>query len=94
MGTYKVINPFIDKETKEKFGVGSEYYTEDHKRVGYLKDWGYLGEDVEPSEEEPIGEEDGIRHVGGGYYELPNGEKVKGKDKALETLKEQQGSEG
>ncbi|PDY18268.1 hypothetical protein COM83_25930, partial [Bacillus cereus] len=27
-------------------------------------------------------------HVGGGYYELPNGEKIKGKDAALEALKQ------
>jgi hypothetical protein len=26
-------------------------------------------------------------HVGGGYYELPNGEKVKGKENALEELR-------
>jgi hypothetical protein len=27
-------------------------------------------------------------HTGGGYYELPNGEKVRGKENALEALKE------
>ena len=27
------------------------------------------------------------KHVGGGYYELPNGEKVKGKQAAEEALK-------
>lgn len=25
-------------------------------------------------------------HLGGGFYQLPNGEKVRGKDKALEAL--------
>lgn len=34
-----------------------------------------------------------IKHVGGGFYELPNGEKVKGKDKALEALQALQGSD-
>jgi hypothetical protein len=33
------------------------------------------------------GEEQGIKHVGGGWYLLPNGEKVQGKDEALEALK-------
>lgn len=28
-----------------------------------------------------------IKHVGGGWYELPNGEKVQGKDEAIEALK-------
>ena len=27
------------------------------------------------------------KHVGGGYYELPNGERVKGKEAAEEALK-------
>ncbi len=31
---------------------------------------------------------DGIKHLGGGYYELPNGEKVRGKDKATAALEE------
>ncbi len=26
------------------------------------------------------------KHIGGGWYELPNGEKVKGKDEALEAM--------
>lgn len=31
--------------------------------------------------------EDGLKHLGGGWYELPNGEKVKGKEEALAALK-------
>lgn len=27
-----------------------------------------------------------LNHVGGGYYELPNGERIKGKDKAEKAL--------
>ena len=29
-----------------------------------------------------------MNHVGGGYYELPNGERIKGKDKAEKALAE------
>lgn len=29
---------------------------------------------------------EGLTHMGGGYYELPNGEKVRGKEKAIEAL--------
>ncbi len=34
-----------------------------------------------------------IKHVGGGWYQLPNGEKVQGKEEAQEALKELQGSD-
>jgi len=33
-------------------------------------------------------------HMGGGHYELPNGEKVKGKESALEALREWKASQG
>ena len=31
-------------------------------------------------------DETGLMNLGGGYYKLPNGEKVRGRDKALEAL--------
>jgi hypothetical protein len=31
--------------------------------------------------------QDKLKHVGGGYYELPNGEKIRGKEVAMEALK-------
>jgi hypothetical protein len=37
---------------------------------------------------------DKMKHVGGGYYELPNGEKVKGKEAAIEALKVLEGGNG
>jgi len=39
---------------------------------------------VEPDQEEDQDSE--LNHVGGGYYELPNGERIKGKDKAEKAL--------
>lgn len=38
----------------------------------------------EPSETKPKTE---LKHVGGGWYELPNGERVQGKEAAEEALK-------
>lgn len=94
MSRFKVKTPFRDKDTNDLFGVGSEYYTEDQERAKYLQEWGYLGEVIETeTESDPDNDEEGIKHVGGGYYELPNGEKVKGKDKALEALKVLQDSD-
>lgn len=52
-------------------------------------DDGAKGDQVESNGDDPEGEaENELKHVGGGYYELPNGEKVKGKEKALEALAE------
>ncbi len=39
---------------------------------------------VEPDREEDPDSE--LNHVGGGYYELPNGERIKGKEKAEKAL--------
>lgn len=88
MPSYEVKVPFRDKDTEELFGVGSEYFTEDPDRVKFLQNEGYLGEVI--NEQTPDDDADSIDqyHTGGGYYELPNGDKVRGKDKAIAALKE------
>lgn len=89
MPSYEVIKPFRDKYTDDLFGKGDEYFTEDEKRAKYLQEWGYIGKEIEHENDEGIeneDDEDGIKHVGGGYYELPNGEKVKGKQNAIAEL--------
>ena len=47
-------------------------------------------EPARPSDAEAL---DGIRHVGGGWYELPNGERVQGEDAAREWLRQAQAGE-
>jgi hypothetical protein len=87
--SYEVIKPFRDKYTGDLFGKGYEYFTEDEKRAKYLQEWGYIGKEIEKENDEEIeieNDEDGIKHVGGGYYELPNGEKIKGKQNAIAEL--------
>jgi hypothetical protein len=90
MSKYTVISGFTDKDTGDRFLVGDVYESDDAKRTGFLQDKGFL--DGEPSDTEPENEQkdddQGIKHVGGGYYELPNGEKVRGKEAALDTLKD------
>jgi hypothetical protein len=81
LSSYKVVIPFRDKETLDLFGVGDSYYTEDPERAKHLQQEGYLGEEVQVDSEE-----DWPKHVGGGHYELPDGNKVKGKDNALKAL--------
>ena len=62
-------------------GIG---FTEDEKVKNTLvNDFGY-----ELVNEEVVNNEGTVKHVGGGYFELPNGEKVKGKELALEKLNE------
>lgn len=93
---YGVTTAFKDKYTQKNYLVGSSFESEDQDRISYLQSNGFLsGEPIPETESEnddstsETGAEDNpeIKHVGGGYYELPNGEKVKGKEKALETLK-------
>lgn len=77
-----VIKAFVDKNTNIGYSVGDAFESNDSERVSFLQDEGYLFRSVE---EESL---EGIKHVGGGYYELPNGDKVKGKEAAFEALKE------
>jgi hypothetical protein len=90
---YNVITPFIDKDTHDPYGVGSFYETKDENRATYLQEQGYLGEvdDVSSNTENDINSE--IKSLGSGWYQLPNGDKVQGKEKAEEALKEIQGSD-
>jgi hypothetical protein len=46
----------------------------------------YVEEEIFETENTTLNIDD--YHVGGGYYELPNGDKVRGKEKAEEALKE------
>ncbi|MCU5047632.1 hypothetical protein OCA01_21515 [Bacillus cereus] len=85
MQEFKVITAFRDKFSYVHYSVGESYKTDDQERVEFLQKEGFL-------ETEPIGGYKPvvpeIVHVGGGYYELPNGEKVKGKEAALKALEE------
>jgi len=79
--SYEVIKAFRDKTDNLKLiNVGDPYSHGDEGRVAYLVKKGFL---TEKSKQPP---KDDIKHVGGGWYELPNGEKVKGKDEALAAL--------
>lgn len=98
---YPVLKNFRDKETGRLLLAGQSYSHEDQARLDNLIELGFLqgaavGE-VKDNKEEG-GQEDGQsegteedsfpKHTGGGNYELSNGEKVKGKDKALAAEKE------
>jgi len=72
----KVLKAFRDKYTFEYYSVGDFFVSEDIERVAYLCEKGFL-EKIKINIEEPT-------HLGGGYYELFNGEKIRGKEKAYQ----------
>ena len=87
----KVRETFYDKVAKRERRKGQEYQAETQERLDHLVALGL----VVPVQQlamashavKTSGElEPELQHVGGGYYLLPNGEKIKGKDKALEAL--------
>lgn len=85
---YKAKTPFKERhENKKLYKKGDIYTFEDEGRIDFLVEQGYL---EEVAEEEVV---DDLKHVGGGYYELPNGEKVRGKEEALKALAELESGE-
>lgn len=95
--TGTVVEEFQCKLTKEFFPVGSQYVTDDQERIQFLNDAEYVeGATEVVSNPDHTAEDDDpnteIKHVGGGYYELPNGEKIKGKENAEEALKALKGA--
>lgn len=69
----EVIKRFRDKETKRLYEKG-DLYKGSKERVSLLTKKGFLA-DTPP-----------LNHIGGGYYELPDGSRVKGKEQAMKAL--------
>lgn len=84
---YKVLKRFEDKETKVFYSEDGFYAHPDQERIDFLIEKGYLEKrpDDSAAAEFP-------RHTGGGWYQLSNGEKVKGKEEALAAEKDFQKS--
>lgn len=80
MNRYLVKNPFYLCGVLQVKGVEVEL-TEDQFEELSTKD--VIGRPIAAT---PTEDSDEIKHVGGGYYELPNGDKVKGKDEASAAL--------
>jgi len=96
----KVVNPFKANEHNGHFYKAGETYpaegfSADEERVYFLTGVHpkykkvYLAEVVineqEQKTEQKTEQLDYPKHTGGGYYELSNGDKVKGKDEAIEA---------
>lgn len=77
---YYVKHAFRDKEDGLKpYSKGETYSSENEERVAFLMEKGFL---EEKSKQPPQGEKEFPKHAGGGYFELSNGDKVRGKEEA------------
>lgn len=84
---YVVIRNFIDRFNNRRLcKVGEEHVPPNEERAQLLIDKGFIEAVDDGTAAEDV--EDGLVKLGGGYYELPNGEKVRGKEKALEALED------
>lgn len=84
---YVVIKNFFDRFNNRKFcSVGEDHVPPNDERAQLLLDKGFIKVVDGEGGSDTAELEDGLIKLGGGYYELPNGEKVRGKEKALEAL--------
>ena len=82
---YPVLKNFKDKQDNKREYQLNDWYPRfnfevDNDRVEELYKLGYIGKQDEEVEQYP-------KHVGGGWYELSNGERVQGKEEAIEAEK-------
>ena len=89
MPDYTVIKTFICKLSKKRYNPGDVYTTADPERAQLLISKKRLARPPKQKaqEDEPFTSKS-LKHVGGGSYELPNGERVKGKEAATSALTE------
>jgi len=85
---YRVKIPFKDREGK-RWWAGDTFETDDPKRALSLQQRQIIGGALpEPKAEEPPAQEAEYPiPLPGGYYQLPDGTKVRGKKAAAEAMK-------
>ncbi|WP_427124749.1 hypothetical protein ACQCPP_12495 [Priestia megaterium] len=89
-----VLKAFKCKNTGLHYGIGGLFSSEELERVAYLGDLGFVGKDVKEIKPEPVievkqketADKPPFKHVGGGWYELADGSRVKGKENALKAI--------
>lgn len=80
----KVLRRFKCKYSKEWYEAGDVYRHPDSQRMEYLASREPPIVEWPPGDEAPTGP----KHIGGGWYELPDGRRIKGKNAALAALQE------
>ena len=80
---HQVIKPFKDKQDNKREYRLNDWYPRfgleaTVERVDELFELGHIGKEVEEVKKDTF-----PKHVGGGWYELSNGERVQGKEEAI-----------
>ena len=97
MPAYRVVNAFVDSETRQRRTPG-EIINVSQDRGARMVSRGLVAplarqstpETASVAPTETAAERtDTPRHVGGGYYELPNGERVHGRETAMKRMQQQ-----
>lgn len=90
MPEFEVIATFKDKKTGEYKNPGDIVIAEGD-RINRLKRAGVIGKPIRKEKTETATQksnaEQRLKELGGGWYELPDGKKVRGKDEALAELR-------
>lgn len=98
---YRVIAEYVDLESGRRQHPG-DVVDVNEERAETLQQKGLIGQapisgDPEVASVSPVpdnpkgpgaGGKDELKHVGGGFYELPDGRRIKGKEAALAALAE------
>ena len=98
----KVVKAFIDRHTRRVHNPADTYRSQDLERMEHLASLGHIEfdgpqvalnqdpnlNDVGADPDADPDQDPSLKHVGGGYYELPNGTKVRGKEAAVAALAE------
>lgn len=88
---HTVLKTFRDKQTDRIMIPGQSIQTDDEDRIRTLSSQGFIAlpdKVPELKEEQRVTAPDEFpKHTGGGYFELSNGEKVQGKEAAVEAQK-------
>lgn len=85
---YVVIQAFRDKFTREHYAVGDTYTSDNADRVAFLQEEGYLAQEAVEPDDDDSSDDERLTALGRGYYQLPNGDKVRGKKAAFAKLQE------
>lgn len=81
----KVLRRFKCKYSKEWYEAGDVYCHPDAQRMEYLASREPPIVEWPPKPQPEVAGEP--RHVGGGWYELPDGRRVRGKEAAVATMR-------
>ena len=91
---YRATRSFVCPWTGQLYLRGKLCLIQDADRAAYLERHGLIERaDKAPAGDEPAGAhvscaESEPKHVGGGWYELPDGRRVRGKEQALQVMRD------